>query len=108
MTEVASYGQFCPVSMAAEILCNRWTVLVLREMLAGTTRFNDLRRGVPRMSPSLLSKRLKELEAAGVIHPAPGPGGVTEYRLTAAGEDLRPIVMGMGFWGQRWVESQLS
>ena len=63
MGEAPSYGQFCPVSMAAEVLCNRWTVLVLREMLAGTTRFNDLRRGVPRMSPSLLSKRLKELEA---------------------------------------------
>lgn len=108
MTEGASYGQFCPVSMAAEILCSRWTVLVLREMLAGTTRFNDLRRGVPRMSPSLLSKRLKELEAAGVVLPVATPGGVTEYRLTAAGEDLRPVVMGMGFWGQRWVESQLS
>lgn len=108
MAEPASYGQFCPVSMAAEVLCNRWTVLVLREMLAGTTRFNDLRRGVPRMSPSLLSKRLKELEAAGVVRTAPAPGGVVEYRLTEAGEDLRPVVMGMGFWGQRWIESQLS
>ncbi|HVK92380.1 MAG TPA: helix-turn-helix domain-containing protein, partial [Mycoplana sp.] len=56
MDERASYGQFCPVSMAAEILCTRWTVLVLRELLCGTTRFNDLRRGVPRMSPTLLSK----------------------------------------------------
>lgn len=63
-TERGSYGQFCPVAMAAEIVCNRWTVLVLRELLCGTTRFNDLRRGVPRMSPSLLSKRLKELEVA--------------------------------------------
>ncbi len=108
MTQAASYGQFCPVSMAAEILCNRWTVLVLREMLAGVTRFNDLRRGVPRMSPSLLSKRLKELEAAGVVVTAPGPGGVAEYQLTEAGRDLREIVMAMGFWGQRWVESQLS
>ncbi len=108
MSEQASYGQFCPVSMAAEILCNRWTVLVLREMLAGTTRFNDLRRGVPRMSPSLLSKRLKELEAAGVVRTTPAGSGAVEYRLTEAGEDLRPVVMGMGFWGQRWVESQLS
>jgi DNA-binding HxlR family transcriptional regulator len=108
MSEQGSYGQFCPVSMAAEVVCSRWTVLVLREMLCGTTRFNELRRGVPRMSPSLLSKRLKELEAAGVVRTAPGPGGVVEYRLTEAGEDLRPIVMAMGFWGQRWVESQLS
>ena len=65
--EQGSYGQFCPVAMAAEIVCSRWTALVLREMLCGTTRFNDLRRGVPRMSPTLLSKRLKELEDAGVI-----------------------------------------
>ncbi|MBP7241370.1 helix-turn-helix domain-containing protein [Amaricoccus sp.] len=104
----ASYGQFCPVSMAAEIVCSRWTVLVVRELLCGTTRFNDLRRGVPRMSPSLLSKRLKELEQAGVVRAEPGPSGVVEYRLTTAGEDLRTIVMSLGFWGQRWVESQVS
>lgn len=102
------YGQFCPVAMASEILCSRWTVLVLRELLAGTTRFNELRRGVPRMSPALLSKRLKELERAGVVVAAPGPKGVVEYRLSPAGDDLRPIVMGMGMWGQRWIESQLS
>jgi DNA-binding HxlR family transcriptional regulator len=106
--EKGSYGQFCPVAMAAEVLCSRWTVLVLRELLAGSTRFNELRRGVPRMSPALLSKRLKELEAAGVVVAAPGERGVVEYRLSRAGEELRPIVMGMGFWGQRWVESQLS
>ena len=94
--------------MASEVPCQRWTVLVLREMLCGTTRFNDLRRGVPRMSPSLLSKRLKELERAGVVVPVPNEAGVVEYHLTEAGEDLRPIVMAMGFWGQRWVESQLS
>jgi DNA-binding HxlR family transcriptional regulator len=63
----ASYGQFCPVAMAAEIVCSRWTALVVRELLCGTTRFNDLRRGVPLMSPTLLSKRLKELEETGVI-----------------------------------------
>lgn len=108
MTEVGSYGQFCPVSMASEILCSRWTILVLREMLCGSTRFNDLRRGLPRMSPSLLSKRLKELEKAGVILSVATTGGLSEYRLTEAGEDLRPIVIGMGVWGQRWVESRLS
>jgi DNA-binding HxlR family transcriptional regulator len=108
MPETASYGQFCPVAMAAEILCSRWTALVLREMLCGSTRFNDLRRGVPRMSPSLLSKRLKELEQAGVVRTVPNAAGVVEYRLTEAGEELRPLIMGMGFWGQKWVESQLS
>jgi DNA-binding HxlR family transcriptional regulator len=103
-----SYGQFCPVAMASEVLCSRWTMLVVREMLCGSTRFNDLRRGVPRMSPSLLSKRLKELEGAGVVRPVRNAAGVTEYHLTEAGEDLRPVVLGLGSWGQRWVESQLS
>ena len=65
--ERAGYGQFCPVSMASEILCSRWTTLVVRELLCGSTRFNDLRRGVPKMSPALLSKRLKELQQAGVV-----------------------------------------
>jgi len=105
----SSYGQFCPVAMAAEIVCSRWTALVLRELLCGTTRFNDLRRGVPLMSPSLLSKRLKALEETGVIVTVPtGQPGVVEYKLTEAGEDLRPVVMSLGIWGQRWVESSLS
>jgi DNA-binding HxlR family transcriptional regulator len=107
MTE-RSYGQFCPVAMAAELVCSRWTVLIIREFLAGTTRFNDLRRGVPKMSPALLSKRLKELERAGIVTISRGEGGSVEYRLTEAGEDLRSLVMGLGFWGTRWVESQLS
>jgi DNA-binding HxlR family transcriptional regulator len=105
----ASYGQFCPVAMAAEIVCSRWTALVVRELLCGTTRFNDLRRGVPLMSPSLLSKRLKELEEVGVIATVPTrQPGVVEYKLTEAGEDLRPVVMALGIWGQRWVEASLS
>jgi DNA-binding HxlR family transcriptional regulator len=108
MSERGGYGQFCPVSMAAEVLCTRWTVLVIRELLCGSTRFNDLRRGVPRMSPALLSKRLKDLEKAGIVATVPDSRGNVEYHLTAAGEDLRPLVMGIGFWGQRWVESQLS
>lgn len=108
MPEASGYGQFCPVSMAAEILCSRWTVVLLREMLCGSTRFNDLRRGLPRMSPTLLSKRLKELELAGVIRSVPTAAGLSEYVLTDAGEDLRPIIIGIGSWGQRWVESRLS
>ncbi|MGO4843652.1 winged helix-turn-helix transcriptional regulator, partial [Rhizobiaceae sp. 2RAB30] len=77
MLEHGGYGQFCPVSMASEILCSRWTTLIIRELLSGTTRFNDLRRGVPRMSPALLSKRLNDLEKAGVIERK--NGGVAEY-----------------------------
>jgi DNA-binding HxlR family transcriptional regulator len=104
-----SYGQFCPVAMAAEIVCSRWTALVVRELLCGSTRFNDIRRGVPLMSPTLLSKRLKELEEAGVVEAVPaGTPGVFDYRLTEAGEDLRSVVMSLGIWGQRWVESSLS
>lgn len=107
--EQGSYGQFCPVAMAAEVFCTRWTALVLREVLCGSTRFNDIRRGVPRMSPTLLSKRLKELKKAGIIYTRPSKqsGGV-DYVLTNAGEDLRPLVMSLGNWGQRWVESSLS
>jgi DNA-binding HxlR family transcriptional regulator len=110
MMTQGSYKQFCPVAMAAEVLCTRWTVVLLREMIAGSTRFNDLRRGVPRMSPALLSQRLKELEAAGVLRrqPIAAEPEVFEYRLTQAGEELQSIVEGFGFWGQRWVDKDLS
>jgi DNA-binding HxlR family transcriptional regulator len=105
-----SYNQFCPVAMAAEILCTRWTMLVLRELAAGSTRFNDLRRGVPRMSPALLSKRLKDLERAGILArtKVPGETDVFEYRLTAAGQDLQPVVEAVGVWGHKWIESEAS
>ena len=76
-----SYNQFCPVAMAAEILCSRWTLVLLRELVVGSTRFNELRRGVPRMSPALLSKRLKDLETAGIVSRSPSGGaGRFEYR----------------------------
>lgn len=105
-----SYQQFCPVAMAAEILGTRWTLVLLREFIAGSTRFNDLRRGVPRMSPALLSKRLKELEAAGIVERRTGTDDpmVSEYHLTEAGRDLGPVVMAVGTWGQRWIQSELS
>ena len=104
-----SYGQFCSVAMASEILCTRWTMLILRELLAGSTRFNELRKGVARMSPALLSKRLKELEISGVITHTRSDGQEKgEYRLTVAGADLGLVVDSIGRWGQRWVEGQLS
>jgi DNA-binding HxlR family transcriptional regulator len=105
-----NYRQFCPVAMAAEILCTRWTVVLLRELLAGSTRFNHLRRGVPRMSPALLSQRLKDLEVAGIVcrRPSATEPGVYEYHLTEAGWALGPLVDAFGMWGQRWVSTELS
>jgi DNA-binding HxlR family transcriptional regulator len=107
MMTKGSYSQFCPVAMAAEMLCTRWTMVLVRELVAGSTRFNDLRRGVPRMSPTLLSQRLKELEEAGVVDRVP-KHGVFEYHLTAAGKDLLPVIEAFGRWGQKWVESDVS
>jgi DNA-binding HxlR family transcriptional regulator len=105
-----SYKQFCPVSMAAEVLCTRWTIVLLRELVAGSTRFNDLRRGVPRMSPALLSQRLKDLEAAGVVRRVVSESdpSVTEYHLTEAGREAAPLVEAFGIWGQRWVDHKVS
>ena len=103
-----SYRQFCPVAMASEILGSRWTINLVRELVAGSTRFNDLRRGLPRMSPALLSKRLKELEEQGIVtrRPAPREPEIMEYRLTPAGEELAPIIEAIGVWGHRWTETK--
>jgi DNA-binding HxlR family transcriptional regulator len=105
---MAAYGQFCPIAVATEVLAERWTVLVIRELLYGSRRFNDLRRGLPRMSPSLLSKRLKTLERAGLVtREVDGDAGV-EYVPTDALEDLRPVVGAIGAWGLRWSEGLLD
>jgi len=105
-----SYRQFCPVAMGSEILGSRWTIVLLRELLTGSTRFNDLRRGVPRMSPALLSKRLKDLEEAGIVKRVASQADpeIQEYHLTRSGEELRPVVMAVGNWGARWIRSELS
>jgi DNA-binding HxlR family transcriptional regulator len=105
-----SYKQFCPVAMASEILCTRWTLILLRELMAGSTRFNDLRRGVSTMSPTLLSQRLKELEESGVLERVAieSEPSVYEYVLTEAGRDLQLVINTVGHWGQKWVESRLS
>jgi DNA-binding HxlR family transcriptional regulator len=105
------YGQFCTVARGAEIFGERWTPLVVRELLCGSTRFNDIRRGVPRMSATLLTQRLRKLEEVGVVKrvaAAGSPAATAEYHLTGAGEELRPIVMALGHWGARWIGSRLK
>lgn len=99
---MSTYGQFCPVAKAMEVLDERWTILVMRELLLGSTRFNELRRGVPKMSPALLSKRLRSLERAGVLSRT-GSGARTSYQLTEAGRELEPVVNALGLWGLRWI-----
>jgi DNA-binding HxlR family transcriptional regulator len=98
----ASYRQFCPVAKAMELLDERWTLLVVRELVLGSEHFNELRRGLPRMSPTLLSRRLQQLVRAGVITRMEADGEV-RYRLTQAGEELRPVVEALGMWGTRWI-----
>jgi DNA-binding HxlR family transcriptional regulator len=100
---MSTYGQFCPVAKAMEVLDERWTLLVVRELLSGSTRFNELRRGVPKMSPALLSKRLRTLERVGVVVREDDGGGRVSYRLTQAGHELRPLVEALGAWGVRWI-----
>ncbi|MDP9333484.1 MAG: helix-turn-helix transcriptional regulator [Actinomycetota bacterium] len=92
------YGQYCPISRSAELLGDRWTLHIVRDLLTGTTRFNELVRGNPGLSRALLSRRLDHLERAGVIaHDSDG-----SYQLTPAGRDLQPIVFGLAEWGARW------
>jgi DNA-binding HxlR family transcriptional regulator len=99
---VTRYGQFCPVAKAAEILTERWTPLIVRELISGSRRFNELRRGVPLMSPSLLSTRLKRLEDEGIIQRSADAQGSC-YQLTRAGEELSTVIEALGTWGKRWV-----
>ena len=101
-----SFGQFCPLAQATQLLCERWTLLVVRELVAGSTRFNELKKGVPLMSPTLLSARLKQLVEAGVITRT-GSKNKGVYELTKAGRELTPIVQLLGAWGHRWVPTSL-
>jgi DNA-binding HxlR family transcriptional regulator len=98
-----TYGQFCPVALGAEMFAERWTPLILRELLAGSHRFNDLHRGVPRISRALLSQRLAALEHMGLLERRPGP----EYHLTAAGLALRPVIEALGRWGYEYAATDL-
>jgi DNA-binding HxlR family transcriptional regulator len=103
------YGQFCPVAVACEVFAERWTPLILREMFCGSRRFNDLRRGMPLISRTLLAQRLQTLEESGVIQSVPLPRGRgREYRLTKAGDEFRAVIDRLGAWGQRWIHGKVS
>ena len=99
---MSTYGQYCPVAKAMEVLDERWTLLVVRELLYGSEHFNDLRRGLPKMSPGLLSKRLQTLVRAGVVKRSE-VAGRTYYTVTPRGEELKPIIDALGAWGTRWI-----
>lgn len=104
-----NYGQFCPVAKAAELFCERWTALIIRDLAAGATRFSELKRGVPLASPTLLSRRLKELEQEGVVERRrPQSGRGWTYHLTRSGEEFRHLVEALGVWGQRWSRRGLA
>lgn len=94
---MARFEEYCPISLAVDVLGDRWSPLVLRELLLGSTRFNDIHRGVPRMSRTLLSQRLRDLQRHGIVDHVDG-----EYRLTEAGADLQDVVFGLGTWAARW------
>jgi DNA-binding HxlR family transcriptional regulator len=106
---MSGYGQFCPIAKATELVGEKWTLLVLRELLLGTTRFNDFQRALSRMSPTLLTKRLRQLEECGIIirKKLSGQKGY-EYRLTTAGKELGPLIEVLGVWGMRWARGQLT
>ena len=103
------YGQFCPVAKSAEILGNPWSILIMREMLLGSTRFGELQKGMPKISPTVLNTRLKELEASNLIvkRRLQGQRG-HEYRLTPAGRELGPVVESLAVWGMRWARNQMD
>lgn len=100
---MAGYSQYCPIALTAEIVSERWTLLIIRELLMGGRRFNELRNGVPKMSATLLTKRLDQLENSGLITKRKNPDGKgSVYFPTDACEELRPIIEEFGKWGQRW------
>ncbi|MEP3278725.1 MAG: helix-turn-helix domain-containing protein [Stappiaceae bacterium] len=103
-----SYGQFCPVAKAAELFCERWNALIVRDLAAGPRRFTELKRGVPLMSPSLLSSRLKWLIEEGIVERLDGNGSRGRYGLTEAGAEFVPLVEALGIWGQKWTRRQLK
>jgi DNA-binding HxlR family transcriptional regulator len=108
MAGMPDYGRFCPVALASEVLADRWTPLILRELVLGNTRFNDIARGLPGISRTLLTQRLRHLERKGVVELWPSPTGRgNEYHLTPAGKDLEAVVMALGRWAVEWLFEEL-
>lgn len=106
---MSTYGQFCPVALGAEIFAERWTPLILRELMAGARRFSQIQRGVPRISRNLLVQRLVSLQHAGIIdRRAPSQGRTYEYHLTEAGRELGRVVDALGIWGYRWAAKDIN
>jgi DNA-binding HxlR family transcriptional regulator len=106
---MSSYGQFCPVAMGAEIFAERWTPLILRELLLGSRRFNDLHRGLPRISRNLLTQRLHSLQKSGIVEQLDAENGHGhEYGLTEAGRELGAVIESLGTWGYRWASKDLT
>ena len=98
-----SYREYCPIAVGAEFFGDRWTPLILRELILGSRRFNEIHRGLPRMSRTLLIQRLRELERRGIVErTVDAAGRTTEYRLSAAGRELEPVVWSLGQWASRW------
>ena len=97
------YGQYCPLALAVELLCERWTLLIVSRLIDGCTQFNEIQRGVPRITPAMLTKRLRELVEAGLVVSKPAPrGSVRNYLLTDAGRELGPLIENLAVWGQNW------
>ena len=103
------YGQFCPIAKSAEILGDPWSLLIVRELLLGSSRFSTLQRGLPKISPTVLNTRLKDLEAGGVVlkRPLNGQRG-HDYRLTPAGKELAPVIDALAVWGMRWARDEME
>ena len=100
-----TYGQYCPIARASEILAQRWTPIIVRDLLTGPTTFTKLADGAPGLSRTLLTKRLRELQRLGLVVTTPNPSGVGSlYRLTETGEDLGAVLHAIGAWGERWLE----
>ena len=109
MAEFKGYGQFCPIAVAAEVIAERWTPLIIRSRSCGAHRFNDIQASVPRMSSALLSRRLKELEYAGIIERQPASSGRGhEYYLTPSGRETLPVLDAMGNWAQKWLRRDIT
>jgi DNA-binding HxlR family transcriptional regulator len=103
------YGQYCPLALAVELLCERWTLLIVSRLIDGCSQFNAIHRGVPRITPAMLSRRLRQLEHAGIVSSPPARRGAPRaYMLTAAGRELEPIIESLAIWGQHWARDMCA